>query len=126
MVAEINALSLQLALTKLSKHIGEEFPKVLPFTLYTIGGAVMITVVGNRMTTEDVDVSVVLALKRYGSVYPNIQDQLKMLVEKVWEEMERDGFPMHESWMNWAVDLVLPDGIISHKSRKLTPPRSSN
>jgi hypothetical protein len=126
MVAEINALSLQLALTKLSKHIGDEFPKVLPFTLYTIGGAVMITVVGNRMTTEDVDVSVVLALKRYGSVYPNIQDQLKMLVEKVWEEMERDGFPMHESWMNWAVDLVLPDGIISHKSRKLTPPRSSN
>lgn len=126
MVNEINALSLQLALTKLSKHIGDEFPKILPFTLYTIGGAVMITVVGNRMTTDDVDVSLVLAQERYGSVYPNIQEQLRRLVEKVREEMEIEGVLMQQSWMNWAVDLVLPDGIISQKSRKLTPTRSSN
>ena len=86
----------------------------------------MITVVGNRMTTDDVDVSLVLAQERYGSVYPNIQEQLRRLVEKVREEMEIEGVLMQQSWMNWAVDLVLPDGIISQKSRKLTPTRSSN
>ena len=71
MASVTNALSLQLAL-KVSNT--------------------SVTIVGNRMTTDDVDVSLVLAQERYGSVYPNIQEQLKKLVEKVREEMEKDVF----------------------------------
>lgn len=72
----------------------------------------MITVIGNRQSTEDVDVSVVQLVERYGAVYPNIQSELKGIILEVWKELKKDGIEIGESWMNWSVDLVLPDGII--------------
>jgi hypothetical protein len=110
--ADIDVFYLQAALTLLSKHIANAFPKILPVVLYTIGGAVMITVVGNRQSTEDVDVSVVQLVERYGAVYPKIQEELKDMILDVWSELKKDGIEIGELWMNWSVDLVLPDGTI--------------
>ena len=112
MAQEIDTVHLQLALTSLSKHISTSFPKILPLKLYTIGGALMITIIGNRISTEDVDVSIVKLIEKYGSLYPNIQSQFNKIISNVSQDLRRDGVDIGEAWMNWSVDLVLPDGII--------------
>ena len=117
---DMDTLHLDLALTSLSKHIANTFPKILPVVLYTIGGAVMITVVGNRTSTEDVDVSVVQLVERYGAIYPKIQSELKEIILEVWEELDAIGIDIGKLWMNWNVDLVLPDGTIRSKMKIMT------
>ena len=112
MAQEIDTVHLQLALTSLSKHISTSFPKILPLKLYTIGGALMITIIGNRISTEDVDVSIVKLIEKYGSVYPNIQSQFKEIILNVSQGLRKDGIDIGDAWMNWSVDLVLPDGPI--------------
>jgi hypothetical protein len=79
----MDTLHLHLDLTSLSKRIANAFPKISPVVLYTIGGTVMITVVGNRTLTEDIDVSVVQLVERYGAVYPKIQSDLKEIILEV-------------------------------------------
>ena len=54
MAQDIDAVRLQLAFSRLSNYVSETFPDILPLELFTIGGAVIVTVIGSRMTTQDV------------------------------------------------------------------------
>lgn len=112
MAQDIDAVRLQLAFSRLSKYVSEIFPDVLPLELYTIGGAVIVTVIGSRMTTQDVDISIVKLHKKYGDRYPSIQAQFKSIILSVYEDLLIEGIDIGGAWMNWAVDLVLPDGTI--------------
>ena len=112
MAQDIDAMHLQLAFSRLSKYVSTIFPDVLPLELFTIGGAVIVTVIGSRMTTQDVDISIVKLHKKYGDQYPSIQTQFKSIISSVYEDLLREGINIGGAWMNWAVDLVLPDGTI--------------
>ena len=117
---ELDPATLQLALARLSKHITSQFPDILPLELLTIGGAVMITIIGNRNTTQDVDVSMVLACERYEHKYPQLKRDMQHLISGVYKELLADGIDIGEAWMNWSVDLVLPDGFIFENQNAYT------
>lgn len=52
----------------------------MPVVLYTIDVGVKIIVVGNRISTEDVDVSVAQLVERYGAVYVEISTELEDVI----------------------------------------------
>jgi hypothetical protein len=117
MEKDLDNAALKIALTRLSKHISNTFPNVLPLVCYTIGGATLVSVIGNRPSTHDVDVSIVLLEARYGHKYPNIHSDFEHLVMQVYNELYYEGLDIGEMWCNWTVDLVLPDGAIRFSSK---------
>lgn len=120
MTQDLNHAVLQIALTRLSNRISATFPKVLPLICYTIGGAAMVSVIRNRPSTQDVDISIVLLEASYKDIYPNIRSQFKDLVMEVYVELFREGLDIGELWCNWMVDLVLPDGETYIRYKSLT------
>jgi len=110
--AEINPAILQLAFTRLSLKTARDLPLLRPLTLYTMGGAMVTTILGTRESTHDVDVSFVIALEQYEGIYPHIVQTIKDCVDEVYDDLFEAGIDLgHGAWLNNAVDMCLIDGI---------------
>lgn len=113
--ADIDAALLQLALNRLAKKIARDLPLLRPLTLYTMGGAMVTTILGTRSSTHDIDISLVMASEEYGHLYPDIVRIIKQCAEEVYDDLLEDGVDLgHGAWLNNALDMCLIDGICSY------------
>jgi hypothetical protein len=109
---DIDPATLQLALNRLAKKTSLDLPLLRPLTLYTMGGAMITTILGTRATTHDIDISLVMVSEEYGHIYPDIVHTIKQCAEEVYDDLLEDGIDLgHGAWLNNALDMCLIDGI---------------
>lgn len=109
---DIDPATLQLALNRLAKKTSRDLPLLRPLTLYTMGGAMVTTILGTRASTHDVDISLIMASEEYGDMYPDIARRIKQCANEVYDDLLDDGIDLgHGAWLNNALDMCLLDGI---------------
>ena len=74
-LVEVNLSSKHLlfAFERLSTHVKITFSEILPLKVFTVGGAMVVIILGFRPTTHDIDVSSKLLEASYAKIYPNIK-----------------------------------------------------
>jgi hypothetical protein len=116
---DLTSLDLILAFDSLSAHVKTTFPKVLPLEVFTVGGAMIVILLGTRPTTHDVDVSGKLLEVRYSKEYPNIKKTFMELCGQTFKELKDENIDLgSDQWVNYAADMFLPSGLF-HKIQDL-------
>jgi hypothetical protein len=110
--ADLTSKHLLLAFDRLSVHVKTAFPEVLPLEVFTVGGAMIVILLGSRPTTHDVDVSGKLLDARYAKNYPNIKSRFKELCGQTFTELRDENVDLgSDQWLNYAADTFLPAGL---------------
>jgi hypothetical protein len=110
--ANLSSKDLLLAFDRLSAQVKTTFPEVLPMEVFTVGGAMIVILLGSRPTTHDVDVSGKLLEARYAKTYPNIKWKFKELCGQTWIALRDEGVDLgSDQWLNYGVDTFLPTGL---------------
>ena len=108
---DITSDDFRLAFQSLSAHVRTTFPSILPLEVFTVGGAMIVIMLGARKSTHDVDVCGNLLEAQYGEQYPNIKTTFLELCGKTFAELKDQGLDLgSEKWANCAVDNYLPKG----------------
>ena len=106
---DLSAKELNLAFQHLSIHVKDTFPKVLPLEVFTVGGAMIVIILGTRPTTHDVDVSARLLEAYYATEYPDIKKILRELCATTFVELKSQNINLgNDQWLNYAADIFLP------------------
>src|SRR5216117_4103714 len=109
---DITSKDLLLAFDRLSAHVKITFPTILPMEVFTVGGAMIVIVLGTRPTTHDVDVSGKLLEARYGEEYRNVKTTFLELCAQTFADLKGHNVDLgSEKWLNYAVDNYLPKGL---------------
>jgi hypothetical protein len=111
--ADLTSTDLKLAFDRLSVHVKTAFPTILPMEVFTIGGAMVVIVLGTRQSTHDFDVSARLLQACYEAQYQNIKMTFAELCAKTFNELkaERKADLGSGKWMNYGADMFLPSGM---------------
>jgi hypothetical protein len=100
---DITSKDLRRAFDHLSAHVKTAFPTILPMEVFTVGGAMIVIVLGT--STHDVDVSGKLLEARYGGEYRNIKTTFLELCAQTFSDLKGHNVDLgSEKWLNYAVD----------------------
>ena len=117
---DLTSKDLILAFERLSARVKTTFPKILPLEVFTIGGAMIVILLGTRPTTHDVDVSGKLLEARYSKEYPNIKKMFMELCGQTFTELKGENVDLgSDQWLNYAADMFLPSGLFRNPNSGL-------
>ena len=110
--ADLTSNDILLAFDRLSARVQTTFPEALPLEVFTVGGAMIVILLGSRPTTHDVDVSGKLLEARYAKTYPNIKSKFKEICSQTWMALRDENVDLgSDQWLNYAADTFLPTGL---------------